>query len=332
MKFDLKKFLILNFPYVFIFWFFNRVGEGYRLAAGADMVAKGMGAISSLGAIISGNPLPSFHPQDLLVGLIGAACIRAAVYIKAKNAKKYRHGVEYGSARWGNSDDIKPFINPKFDQNILLTQTERVMVGRNKIPKYNINKNVLVIGGSGSGKTRFHIKPNLMQMNASYIVTDPKGTVVEECGKMLQRGGYEIKILNTINFKQSMRYNPFKYIYCENDILKLVNCIMENTKGEDSKGGEDFWSKAEALYYQALIAYIWYEAPEEEKNMTTLLEMLNASEVREDDENFKNAVDLMFEQLQQRDPEHFAVRQYVKYKMAAGDLCSKRLVNSLIFR
>ena len=332
MKFDLKKFLILNFPYVFIFWFFNRVGEGYRLAAGADMVAKGMGAISSLGAIISGNPLPSFHPQDLLVGLIGAACIRAAVYIKAKNAKKYRHGVEYGSARWGTAEDIKPFIDPKFDQNILLTQTERVMVGRNKIPKYNINKNVLVIGGSGSGKTRFHIKPNLMQMNASYIVTDPKGTVVEECGKMLQRGGYEIKILNTINFKQSMRYNPFKYIYCENDILKLVNCIMENTKGEDSKGGEDFWSKAEALYYQALIAYIWYEAPEEEKNMTTLLEMLNASEVREDDENFKNAVDLMFEQLQQRDPEHFAVRQYVKYKMAAGDLCSKRLVNSLIFR
>ena len=327
MKFDLKKFLILNFPYVFIFWFFNRVGEGYRLAAGADMIAKGMGAISSLGEIISRNPLPSFHPQDLLVGLIGAACIWAAVYIKAKNAKKYRHGVEYGSARWGTADDIRPFINPKFDQNILLTQTERVMVGRNKIPKYNINKNVLVIGGSGSGKTRFHIKPNLMQMNASYIVTDPKGTVLEECGKMLQRGGYEIRVLNTINFKQSMRYNPFKYIYCENDILKLVNCIMENTKGEDSKGGEDFWSKAEALYYQALIAYIWYEAPEEEKNMTTLLEMLNASEVREDDENFKNAVDLMFEQLQQRDPEHFAVRQYVKYKMAAGKTAKSILIS-----
>ena len=326
MKFDLKKFLILNFPYALMFWFFNRVGEGYRLAAGADMVAKGMGAISGLGEIISRNPLPSFHPQDLLVGLIGAACIRAVVYIKAKNAKKYRHGVEYGSARWGNAQDIAPFINPKFDQNILLTQTERIMVGRNKIPKYNINKNVLVIGGSGSGKTRFHIKPNLMQMNASYIVTDPKGTVLEECGKMLERGGYEIRVLNTINFKQSMRYNPFKYIYCENDILKLVNCIMENTKGEDSKGGEDFWSKAEALYYQALIAYIWYEAPEEEKNMTTLLEMLNASEVREDDENFKNAVDLMFEQLESRDPDHFAVRQYKKYKMAAGDLCSKRLV------
>ena len=327
MKFDLKKFLILNFPYVLIFWFFNRVGEGYRLAAGADMIAKGMGAVSGLGEIISRNPLPSFQPQDLLVGLIGVVCIRAAVYIKAKNAKKYRHGVEYGSARWGTAEDIRPFISPKFDQNILLTQTERVMVGRNKIPKYNINKNVLVIGGSGSGKTRFHIKPNLMQMNASYIVTDPKGTVVEECGKMLQRGGYEIKILNTINFKQSMRYNPFKYIYCENDILKLVNCIMENTKGEDSKGGEDFWAKAEALYYQALIAYIWYEAPEEEKNMTTLLEMLNASEVREDDENFKNAVDLMFEQLQQRDPEHFAVRQYVKYKMAAGKTAKSILIS-----
>ena len=210
--------------------------------------------------------------------------------------------------------------------------TERVMVGRNKNPKYNINKNVLVIGGSGSGKTRFHIKPNLMQMNASYIVTDPKGTVVEECGKMLQMGGYEIKILNTINFKQTMRYNPFRYIYCENDILKLVNCIMENTKGEDSKGGEDFWAKAEALYYQALIAYIWYEAPEEEKNMTMLLDMLNASEVREEDETFKNAVDMLFDQLEAEKPDHFAVRQYRKYKLAAGDICSKRLVNSLIFR
>ena len=305
MKVDIKKFLILNFPYVFMLWFFDKVGEGYRLASGADMVTKAMGAVSGLGEIISRNPLPSLNPLDLLVGLVGAAAIRFAVYWKGKTAKKYRHGVEYGSARWGTAEDIKPYIDPKFDQNILLTQTERVMVGRNKNPKYNINKNVLVIGGSGSGKTRFHVKPNLMQMNASYIVTDPKGTVVEECGKMLQRGGYEIKILNTINFKQSMRYNPFKYIYCENDILKLVNCIMENTKGEDSKGGEDFWAKAEALYYQALIAYIWYEAPEEEKNMTTLLEMLNASEVREDDENFKNAVDLMFEQLENRDPDHF---------------------------
>ena len=327
MKLDVKKILLPNLPYVFIFWFFNRVAEGYRLAEGADMVAKAMGAVSGLGALISKNPLPSFYPRDLLLGTAGAVIIRAVVYFKAKNAKKYRHGVEYGSARWGNSDDIKPFINPQFDQNILLTQTERVMVGRNKIPKYNINKNVLVIGGSGSGKTRFHIKPNLMQMNASYIVTDPKGTVVLECGKMLQRGGYEIKILNTIDFKQSMKYNPFRYIYCENDILKLVNCIMENTKGEDSKGGEDFWAKAEALYYQALIAYIWYEAPEEEKNMTTLLEMLNASEVREDDENFKNAVDLMFDALEKRDPQHFAVRQYKKYKMAAGKTAKSILIS-----
>jgi len=339
VKLDVKKILLPNLPYVFIFWFFNRVAEGCRLAEGADMVTKAMGAVSGLGTLISKNPLPSFHPRDLLFGAAGAVIIRAVVYFKAKNAKKYRHGVEYGSARWGNSDDIKPFINPQFDQNILLTQTERVMVGRNKIPKYNINKNVLVIGGSGSGKTRFHIKPNLMQMNASYIVTDPKGTVVlecgkmlqrggyVECGKMLQRGGYEIKILNTIDFKQSMKYNPFRYIYCENDILKLVNCIMENTKGEDSKGGEDFWAKAEALYYQALIAYIWYEAPEEEKNMTTLLEMLNASEVREDDENFKNAVDLMFDALEKRDPQHFAVRQYKKYKMAAGKTAKSILIS-----
>ena len=327
MKFDVKKVLLPNLPYVFVFWFFNRVAEGYRLAEGADMVAKAMGAVSGLGTLISKNPLPSFHPRDLLLGAAGAVIIRAVVYFKAKNAKKYRHGVEYGSARWGTAEDIKPFIDPKFDQNILLTQTERVMVGRNKIPKYNINKNVLVIGGSGSGKTRFHIKPNLMQMNASYIVTDPKGTVVLECGKMLQRGGYEIKILNTIDFKQSMKYNPFRYIYCENDILKLVNCIMENTKGEDSKGGEDFWAKAEALYYQALIAYIWYEAPEEEKNMTTLLEMLNASEVREDDENFKNAVDLMFDALEKRDPQHFAVRQYKKYKMAAGKTAKSILIS-----
>lgn len=327
MKFDVKKILLPNLPYVFVFWFFNRVAEGYRLAEGADMVAKAMGAVSGLGTLISKNPLPSFHPRDLLIGAAGAVIIRAVVYFKAKNAKKYRPGVEYGSARWGTAEDIKPFIDPKFDQNILLTQTERVMVGRNKIPKYNINKNVLVIGGSGSGKTRFHIKPNLMQMNASYIVTDPKGTVVLECGKMLQRGGYEIKILNTIDFKQSMKYNPFRYIYCENDILKLVGCIMENTKGEDSKGGEDFWAKAEALYYQALIAYIWYEAPEEEKNMTTLLEMLNASEVREDDENFKNAVDLMFDALEKRDPQHFAVRQYKKYKMAAGKTAKSILIS-----
>ncbi len=327
MKPDFKKLALTYFPYLIFLWLFDKAGECYRLAAGADMVTKLMATISDLGTAITRNPLPSLHPRDLLVGLVGAAAIRFAVYWKGKNAKKYRHGVEYGSARWGTAEDIKPFIDPKFDQNILLTQTERIMVGRNKNPKYNINKNVLVIGGSGSGKTRFHIKPNLMQMNASYIVTDPKGTVLLECGKMLQMGGYEIKILNTIDFKQSMRYNPFKYIYCENDILKLVNCIMENTKGEDSKGGEDFWAKAEALYYQALIAYIWYEAPEEEKNMTMLLEMLNASEVREEDESFKNAVDMLFDQLEQRDPDHFAVRQYRKYKLAAGKTAKSILIS-----
>ncbi len=324
---DIKKYLVPNLPYVMMFWFFSKIAEGYRLSAGADAVTKAMAAVSGLGATITANPLPSFHPRDLLIGIAGAAAVRAVVYFKGKNAKKYRHGVEYGSARWGTQEDIKPFIDPKFPDNILLTQTERIMLGRNKIPKYNINKNVLIIGGSGSGKTRFHVKPNLMQMNASYVVTDPKGTVVLECGKMLQKGGYEIKILNTINFKESMKYNPFRYIRCENDILKLVNCIMENTKGEDSKGGEDFWAKAEALYYQALIAYIWYEAPEDEKNLNTLLEMLNASEVREDDENFKNAVDMMFDRLEKRNPEHFAVRQYKKYKMAAGKTAKSILIS-----
>ena len=324
---DIKKYLVPNLPYVMMFWFFSKIAEGYQLSAGTDAVTKAMAAVSGLGATITANPLPSFHPRDLLIGIAGAAAVRAVVYFKGKNAKKYRHGVEYGSARWGTQEDIKPFIDPKFDSNILLTQTERIMLGRNKIPKYNINKNVLIIGGSGSGKTRFHVKPNLMQMNASYVVTDPKGTVVLECGKMLQEGGYEIKILNTINFKESMKYNPFRYIRCENDILKLVNCIMENTKGEDSKGGEDFWAKAEALYYQALIAYIWYEAPEDEKNLNTLLEMLNASEVREDDENFKNAVDMMFDRLEKRNPEHFAVRQYKKYKMAAGKTAKSILIS-----
>ena len=324
---DIKKYLVPNLPYVMMFWFFSKIAEGYRLSAGTDTVSKAMAAVSGLGATITKNPLPSFHPRDLLFGIAGAAAIRAVVYFKGKNAKKYRHGVEYGSARWGTQEDIKPFIDPKFPDNILLTQTERIMLGRTKIPKYNINKNVLIIGGSGSGKTRVHVKPNLMQMNASYVVTDPKGTVVLECGKMLQKGGYEIKILNTINFKESMKYNPFRYIRSENDILKLVNCIMENTKGEDSKGGEDFWAKEEALYYQALIAYIWYEAPEDEKNLNTLLEMLNASEVREEDESFKNAVDMMFDRLEQRDPEHFAVRQYKKYKMAAGKTAKSILIS-----
>lgn len=325
MKPDLKKIVLPLLPYLFIFWFFSKLTESYRLAAG-DTLTRVMGALTGLGGQLK-NPLPSVNPYDLLGGVIGAAAIWLIVYFRKKNAKKYRPGVEYGSARWGRAEDIKPFIDPKFDQNIILTQTERIMLGRNKIPKYNINKNILVIGGSGSGKTRFHIKPNLMQMNCSYIVTDPKGTVLIECGQMLLRGGYVIKILNTIDFKQSMKYNPFRYIRSENDILKLVNCIMENTKGEDNKGGEDFWAKAEALYYQALIAYIWYEAPENEKNMTTLLEMLNASEVREDDETFQNAVDMMFNRLEKRDPEHFAVRQYKKYKLAAGKTAKSILIS-----
>ena len=325
-KENIKKYLLPNLPYLFPFWLTNKLGEAYRLSNSVDNFSRAVDAINGL-ATLGQHPFPSFHPQDLLVGAIGAVLVRAAVYFKGKNTKKYRKGVEYGSARWGTVEDIKPYIDPKFSQNILLTQTERIMVGRNKQPKYNINKNVLVIGGSGSGKTRFHIKPNLMQMNASYIITDPKGTIVEECGKMLVEGGYQIKVLNLIDFSQSMKYNPFRYIHSENDILKLVNCIMENTKGEGTSGGEDFWAKAEALYYQALIAYIWYEAPPEEKNMNTLLAMLNASEVREEDEEFQNAVDKLFLKLEEKNPEHFAVRQYKKYKLAAGKTAKSILIS-----
>ena len=327
MKPEIKKLLILNAPYLLFVYLFDKVGAAVRLSPGMDASQKILHLGEGFTAAFA-SAAPSFHLADLLIGIAGAVVIRLAVYLKGKNAKKYRKGIEYGSARWGTAEDIKPYIDPVFENNIPLTQTERLtMNSRPKQPKYARNKNILVIGGSGSGKTRFFVKPSLMQMHSSYVVTDPKGTVLEECGRMLQRGGYEIKILNTIDFKQSMRYNPFKYIYCENDILKLVNTIMENTKGEDSKGGEDFWQKAEALYYQALIAYIWYEAPEEEMNMTTLLDMLNASEVREEDENFKNAVDLMFDQLEQRDPDHFAVRQYRKYKMAAGKTAKSILIS-----
>ena len=274
---------------------------------------------------------PSLHPADLLIGIAGAVIIRLAVYMKGKNAKKYRKGMEYGSARWGGAEDIKPYIDPVFENNVLLTQTERLMMSsRPKQPKYARNKNILVIGGSGSGKTRFFVKPNLMQMHSSYVVTDPKGTVLIECGKLLQRGGYKIKVLNTINFKKSMKYNPFAYLRSEKDILKLVNTIIANTKGDGEKSGEDFWVKAEKLYYTALIGYIWYEAPDEEKNFTTLLEMINASEAREDDEDFKNPVDLMFERLEEKDPEHFAVKQYKKYKLAAGVITYKRLLMMFI--
>ena len=322
----LKESILPNLPYLFIFWLMDKIGEAYRLSDAVNRFSRIIDAINGL-AKLGENPFPSLHPFDMLVGVVGVLVIWLIVFLKKKDAKKYRKGVEYGSARWGTSEDIKPYIDPDFSKNILLTQTERIMVGRNKQPKYNINKNVLVIGGSGSGKTRFHIKPNLMQMNASFIVTDPKGTVIEECGKMLVEGGYKIRVLNLIDFSQSMKYNPFRYLHSENDILKLVNCIMENTKGEGTSGGEDFWQKAEALYYQALIAYIWYEARPEEKNMNTLLAMLNASEVREEDETFENAVDKLFRELEQKNPEHFAVRQYKKYKLAAGKTAKSILIS-----
>ena len=323
MKHEVKKLLILNLPYLLFVYLFDKIGAAVRLAPGTDASEK----LLQLGtgfAVAFSSIAPSLHPIDLLIGIAGAVIIRLAVYMKGKNAKKYRKGMEYGSARWGGAEDIKPYIDPVFENNVLLTQTERLMMSsRPKQPKYARNKNILVIGGSGSGKTRFFVKPNLMQMHSSYVVTDPKGTVLIECGKLLQRGGYKIKVLNTINFKKSMKYNPFAYLRSEKDILKLVNTIIANTKGDGEKSGEDFWVKAEKLYYTALIGYIWYEAPDEEKNFTTLLEMINASEAREDDEDFKNPVDLMFERLEEKDPEHFAVKQYKKYKLAAGDICSK---------
>ena len=330
MKQEVKKLLILNLPYLLFVYLFDKIGAAIRLTPGADASEKLLQLGTGFAAAFS-SIAPSLHPADLLIGVAGAVIIRLAVYMKGKNAKKYRKGMEYGSARWGGAEDIKPYIDPVFENNVLLTQTERLMMSsRPKQPKYARNKNILVIGGSGSGKTRFFVKPNLMQMHSSYVVTDPKGTVLIECGKLLQRGGYKIKVLNTINFKKSMKYNPFAYLRSEKDILKLVNTIIANTKGDGEKSGEDFWVKAEKLYYTALIGYIWYEAPEDEKNFTTLLEMINASEAREDDEDFKNPVDLMFERLEEKDPEHFAVKQYKKYKLAAGVVCSKRLLNQAV--
>ena len=318
-----KKLLILNLPYFIAGLVCTNLGEAWRIAEGADMSEKLLGFLSALGAAFS-NPMPSLHPMDLLIGVFCGAGLRLAVYLKGKNAKKYRHGMEYGSARWGTQKDIEPFEDPVFANNVILTRTERLMMGnRPKNPANARNKNVLVVGGSGSGKTRFWLKPNLLQCHSSYVVTDPKGTLILETGKMLQRYKYRIKVLNTINFKKSMKYNPFAYLRSEKDILKLVNTIIANTKGDGEKSGEDFWVKAEKLYYTALIGYIWYEAPEDEKNFTTLLEMINASEAREDDEDFQNPVDLMFERLEEKDPEHFAVKQYKKYKLAAGDICSK---------
>ncbi len=327
MKPEVKKLLILNLPYLLFVWIFDKIGAAVRLAPGADASEKLLQLGTGFAAAFE-SVAPSLHPIDLLIGVAGAVIIRLAVYFKGKNAKKYRKGMEYGSARWGNAEDIKPYIDPVFENNIPLTQTERLtMNSRPKQPKYARNKNILVIGGSGSGKTRFFVKPSLMQMHSSYVVTDPKGTVLCEVGQLLQRGGYRIKSLNTINFKKSMHYNPFVYIHSEKDILKLVNTIIANTKGDGDKSGEDFWVKAEKLYYTALIGYIWYEAPDEEKNFTTLLEMINASEAREDDEDFKNPVDLMFDRLEEKDPEHFAVKQYKKYKLAAGKTAKSILIS-----
>ena len=327
MKPEIKKLLILNLPYLLFVYLFDKVGAAVRLSPGADASAKLLHLGDGFTAAFS-SAAPSFHPADLLIGIAGAVIVRLIIYVKGKNAKKYRKGMEYGSARWGTAEDIKPYTDPVFENNIPLTQTERLtMNSRPKQPKYARNKNILVIGGSGSGKTRFFVKPSLMQMHSSYVVTDPKGTVLIECGKLLQRGGYRIKVLNTINFKKSMKYNPFAYLRSEKDILKLVNTIIANTKGDGEKSGEDFWVKAEKLYYTALIGYIWYEAPDEEKNFTTLLEMINASEAREDDEDFQNPVDLMFERLEEKDPKHFAVKQYRKYKLAAGKTAKSILIS-----
>ena len=326
MNTRLKRILILNIPYLFLALFFTKVPQAWRLAFGYDMGQKILNLMNGF-RLAFDNPLPSLNPKDLLFGIAIAVVIRLVVYLKGKNAKKYRKGIEYGSARWGNREDIRPFQDPVFQNNVILTETERLMMSnRPKNPKNARNKNVLIVGGSGSGKTRFWLKPNLMQCHSSYVVTDPKGSIVVECGKLLQRMGYKIKILNTINFKKSMHYNPFAYIKSEKDILKLVTTLIANTKGE-GKAGDDFWVKAETLLYTALIGYIYFEAPEHEQNFSTLIEFINASEVREDDEDFKNPVDLMFDALEDKDPEHFAVRQYKKYKLAAGKTAKSILIS-----
>ena len=314
---NIKKFLLPNIPYVFIALFATKLGRAWRLAPGMDFSGKTLHLMEGFAAAFQ-SALPSFHPIDLCVGVAAALLIRLIVYVKGKNAKKFRKNLEYGSARWGKPEDIAPYVDPKFENNVILTQTERLMMSnRPKDPKTARNKNVLVVGGSGSGKTRFFIKPNLMQLHSSYVVTDPKGSIAVECGKLMLRNGYKVKIFNSINFKKSHHYNPFAYIHSEKDILKLVTTLIANTKG-DGKSGDDFWQKAETLLYTALIGYIHYEAPEEEQNFATLIEFINAMEVREDDETFENNVDLAFKELAQREPNHFAVRQYKKYKLAAG--------------
>ena len=322
---DWKKLLKVNIPYLAFFYVGNIFSAHVRAYQGGDIIDRIMTAIVELETM---KFIPSFHPNDLLIGIAVAGLMKFIVYTKGKKAKKFREGKEYGSARWGNAKDIKPYIDEKYDNNVLFTNTERLtMNGRPSNPKYARNKNVLVIGGSGSGKTRFFVKPNLMQMHSSYVVTDPKGTIVLECGKMLENHGYEIKILNTINFKKSMKYNPFAYLKSEKDILKMVQTIIANTKGEGEKAGEDFWIKAEKLYYTALIGYIYYEAPREEKNFKTLLDMIDASEVREDDESYMNPIDRLFEALEKKHPTHFAVKQYKKYKLAAGKTAKSILIS-----
>ena len=314
---NIKKFLLPNIPYVFIALFATKLGQAWRLAPGMDFSGKALHLMEGFAAAFR-SALPSFHPIDLCVGVAAALLIRLIVYVKGKNAKKFRKNLEYGSARWGKPEDIAPYVDPKFENNVILTRTERLMMSnRPKDPKTARNKNVLVVGGSGSGKTRFFIKPNLMQLHSSYVVTDPKGSIAVECGKLMLRNGYKVKIFNSINFKKSHHYNPFAYIHSEKDILKLVTTLIANTKG-DGKSGDDFWQKAETLLYTALIGYIHYEAPEEEQNFATLIEFINAMEVREDDETFENNVDLAFKELASREPNHFAVRQYKKYKLAAG--------------
>ena len=324
---NMKKLFLLNLPYLLFVYPFDKLAQAFRLAPGADLSGKLLSIGDGFTAALS-SPWLSFHPTDLLIGIAGAVVLRMAVYLKGKNAKKYRHGIEYGSARWGTAADIAPYMDKDFFQNIPMTQTERItMASRPKQPKYARNKNILVIGGSGSGKTRFFCKPSLLQAHSSYVCTDPKGTLLPEIGTFLERKKYRIKCLNLINFRKSMKYNPLAYIRSEKDILKLVNALIMNTKGEGEKSSEDFWVKAERLYYSALIGYIWYEATEEEKNFITLLDLINASEAREDDETYQSPVDLLFSQLEEREPDHFAVKQYRKFKMAAGKTLKSILIS-----
>ncbi|WP_455909878.1 VirD4-like conjugal transfer protein, CD1115 family [Dysosmobacter welbionis] len=323
----MKKLILTNLPYLLFAYPFDKLAQAFRLAPGADLSAKLL-SIRDGFSMAFASPAPSLEPADLLIGIAGALILRLAVYLKGKNAKKYRHGMEYGSARWGTAADIAPFVDKDFFNNIPMTQTERItMSSRPKQPKYARNKNILVIGGSGSGKTRFFCKPSLLQAHSSYVCTDPKGTLLPEVGSFLERKKYRIKCLNLINFKKSMRYNPLAYIRSEKDILKLVNALILNTKGEGEKSSEDFWVKAERLYYSALIGYIWYEAPEEERNFITLLDLINASEAREDDETYQSPVDILFQQLEEKEPDHFAVKQYRKFKMAAGKTLKSILIS-----